>query len=214
MARKKIALFMSEITQVFQTECGKAIIDMASLHDMDVIIFASYGSYTSPYGRNLLSEIGKKSILQLPDYSSFEAIIALPGSFDINGMDREFYELVKTNASCPVILLQTGHPDFYTISAENRETMYKMTRHFIEVHQFTDICYMSGPYMHKDSPDRLRGFVNAMRDSGLSIEANTIFEGNYWRNRGAKALDFFMQGRRTYPQAIICANDYMALSIC
>lgn len=214
MARKKIALFMSEITQVFQTECGKAIIDMASLHDMDVVVFASYGSYTSPYGRNLLSEIGKKSILQLPDYSSFEAIIALPGSFDINGMDREFYELVKTNASCPVILLQTGHPDFYTISAENRETMYKMTRHFIEVHQFTDICYMSGPYMHKDSPDRLRGFVNAMRDSGLSIEANTIFEGNYWRNRGAKALDFFMQGRRSYPQAIICANDYMALSIC
>ena len=97
---------------------------------MDVIIFASYGSYTSPYGRNLLSEIGKKSILQLPEYSSFEAIIALPGSFDINGMDREFYELVKTNASCPVILLQTGHPDFYTISAENRDTMYKMTRHF------------------------------------------------------------------------------------
>ena len=214
MARKKIALFMSEITQVFQTECGKAIIDLASLHDMDVVIFASYGSYTSPYGRNLLSEIGKKSILQLPEYSSFEAIIALPGSFDINGMDREFYELVKTNASCPVILLQTGHPDFYTISAENRDTMYKMTRHFIDVHHFTDICYMSGPYMHKDSPDRLRGFVNAMRDSGLSIESNTIFEGNYWRNRGAKALDFFMQGRRSYPQAIICANDYMALSIC
>ena len=77
MARKKIALFMSEITQVFQTECGKAIIDLASLHDMDVVIFASYGSYTSPYGRNLLSEIGKKSILQLPEYSSFEAIIAL-----------------------------------------------------------------------------------------------------------------------------------------
>ncbi len=214
MARKKIALFMSEITQVFQTECGKAIIDMASLRDMDVVIFASYGSYTSPYGRNLLTEIGKKSILRLPEYSSFEAIIALPGSFDINGMDREFYELVKTNASCPVILLQTGHPDFYTISVDNRDTMYKMTRHFIEVHHFTDICYMSGPYMHKDSPDRLRGFVNAMRDSGLSIESNTIFEGNYWRNRGSKALDFFMQGRRSYPQAIICANDYMALSIC
>ncbi len=214
LARKKIGLFMSEITQVFQTDFGKAIIDLASLNDMDVIIFASYGSYTSPYGRNLLSEIGKKNILYLPDYSSFDAIIALPGSFDINGMDREFYELVKANATCPVILIQTGHPDFYTISIENRDTMYKMTRHFIDVHHFTDICYMSGPYMHKDSPDRLRGFVNAMRDSGLSIDANTIFEGNYWRNRGAKALDFFMQDRRSYPQAIICANDYMALSIC
>ena len=53
-----------------------------------------------------------------------------------------------------------------------------------------------------------------MRESGLAIGPNTIFEGNYWRNRGAKAIDFFMQGRISYPQAIICANDYMALSIC
>ena len=214
MARKKIGIFMSEITQVFQTSCGKAIIDLASLRDMDVVIFASYGSYTSPYGRNLLAEIGKKNILRIPDYTDFEAIIALPGSFDINGMDKEFYELARASATCPVICLQTGHPDFYTISIENRNSMYEMTRHFIDVHHFTDICYMSGPYMHKDSPERLRGFVNAMRDGGLSIESNTIFEGNYWRNRGAKAIDFFMEGRRSYPQAIICANDYMALSIC
>ena len=214
MARKKIGIFMSEITQVFQTSCGKAIIDLASLRDMDVVIFASYGSYTSPYGRNLLAEIGKKNILHIPDYSDFEAIIALPGSFDIRGMDKEFYDLVRSQARCPIICLQTGHPDFYTISIENKISMYQMTRHFIDVHHFNDICYMSGPYMHKDSPDRLNGFVTAMHESGLPIRYNTIFEGNYWRNRGAKAVDFFMQGRINYPQAIICANDYMALSIC
>ena len=214
MAGKRIGIFMSEITQVFQTSCGKAIIDLASLRDLDVVIFASYGSYTSPYGRNLLAEIGKKNILHIPDYSDFEAIIALPGSFDIKGMDKEFYELARANATCPVICLQTGHPDFYTISIENKNSMYQMTRHFIDVHHFTDICYMSGPYLHKDSPDRLSGFVTAMRESGLAIGPNTIFEGNYWRNRGAKAIDFFMQGRISYPQAIICANDYMALSIC
>ena len=205
---------MSEITQVFQSACGKAIIDLASIRDMDVVIYASYGSYTSPYGRNFLSEIGKKNIIHLPDYSTLDAIIVMPGTFDINGMDIEFFDLVREKATCPVICLQTGHPDFYTITIENRQSMYDMTRHFIEKHQFTDICYMSGPYGHKDSPDRLKGFVEAMRDGGLSIESNTIFEGNYWRNRGAKAIDFFMQGRRNYPQAIICANDYMAMSIC
>ena len=204
---------MSEITQFYQSSCGKAIVDLASLRDMDVIIYASYGSYTSPYGRNLLAETGKKNIIYLPDYSSLDAIIAMPGSFDINNMDNEFFDIVRKNAKCPVILLQTGHPDFYTITIENRDSMYQMTRHFIDVHHFTDICYMSGPYRHKDSPDRLKGFVEAMRDGGLPINPNTIYEGNYWRNRGAKAMDFFMQGRRSYPQAIICANDYMALSI-
>ena len=213
MSRKKIGLFMSEITQFFQQACGRAVIDLSSLHDMDVVVFASYGSYTSPYGRNLLSEISKKNIIQLPDYSTLDAIIALPNTFDINGMDSEFYELVRANAKCPVICLQTGQPDFYTVSIENKNSMYSVTKHFIEDHNFTDICYMSGPFDHKDSPERLEGFLQALRESGIAVGENTVYEGNYWLSRGAKALDFFMNGRISYPQAIICANDYMAISI-
>ena len=214
MARKKLGVFMSEITQFFQTACGKAIIDLASMRDMDVFIYASYGSYTSPYGRNLLSEIGKKNIIYLPDYSALDAIIVMPSTFDIIGMDEELFDLLEQEARCPIICLQTGYPGFYTISINNRKSMYDLTRHFISTHHFTDICYMSGPFQSKDSPERLQGFVDAMSDGGVPIQPNSIYEGNYWRNRGKKAMDFFMKDRYSYPQAIICANDYMALSIC
>ena len=214
MARKKIGLFMSEITQFFQRSCGEKIARMAQERNMDVIIYASYGSYSCPYGRNLLSEMGKKNIIYLPDYSVFDAIIALPNTFDIYGMDSEFYNLVRQNARCPVICLQSGPSDFHTISIENRETMYNLTKHFIDVHKFTDLCYMSGPFKSKDSPDRLLGFKQAMEEAGLEIKPNSVYEGNYWTNRGAVAVDFFLKGRDDYPQAIICANDYMALSIC
>ena len=214
MARKKLGVFMSEITQFFQTACGKAIVDLASMRDMDVFIYASYGSYTSPYGRNLLSEIGKKNIIYLPDYSALDAIIVMPSTFDIIGMDEELFDLLAQEARCPIICLQTGYPGFYTISINNRKSMYDLTRHFISTHHFTDICYMSGPFQSKDSPERLQGFVDAMSDGGVPIQPNSIYEGNYWRNRGKKAMDFFMKDRYSYPQAIICANDYMALSIC
>lgn len=40
-----------------------------------------------------------------------------------------------------------------------------------------------------------------------------MFEGNYWITRAVKALDCFLNGTDEYPQAIICANDYMAISI-
>jgi len=66
---------------------------------MDVIIYSSLGSYSCPYGRNLLSEMGKKNIIYLPDYSGFDAIIVLPNTFDIYGMDMEFYSLVKKRNS-------------------------------------------------------------------------------------------------------------------
>lgn len=218
MERKKIGLFMSEITQFFQERCGKALAKAAAERDMDLIIYASYGSYSCPYGRNLLSEIGKKNIIHLPDYSRLDGIIVLPNTFDILGMDTEFFELVRKHAKCPVVCLQNDYsdryPDFYSITFENLKTMYSMTKHFIDVHGFTDLCYMSGPFVSKDSPDRLRGFKRAMEEAGLEVRPNMVYEGNYWLNRGAQAMEFFMEGRDTYPQAVICANDYMALSIC
>ncbi|MCR4670117.1 MAG: GGDEF domain-containing protein [Saccharofermentans sp.] len=214
MRRKKIALFMNEITQFFQEACGKAVIQRASDRDSDVFIYSSYGSYSCPYGRNLLSEIGKKNIICLPDYSKFDAIIVLPNTFDIYGMDSELFEMLKREAKCPVICLQSDNPDFFSVSIENKETMYKMTRHFIEDHAFTDLRYMSGPFTSKDSPDRLEGFKKAMDEACIPINDNTIYEGNYWINRGEKALNHFIGEDGKYPQAIICANDYMAISIC
>ena len=214
MNRKKICIFMNEIVQSFQKEFGQYFSQLANRMGIDVFIYTSFGSYSCPYGRNLLSEIGKKNIIYLPDFSAFDAIIALPNSFDIRNMDTEFYDLVRKTAKCPVFCLQSGPADFNTVTINNRKTMKDLTEHFIKMHGFTRIYYMSGPFTSKDSPERLEGYKAAMAEAGIEIKPNYIYEGNYWLNRGKKAMDFFLNGTHDYPQAIICANDYMAISIC
>ena len=214
MQRKKICIFMNEIVQNFQQEFGKFFSFLANREGIDVFIYTSYGSYSCPYGRNLLSEIGKKNIIYLPDFSVFDAIVALPNSFDINGMDTELFDLIRKKATCPVFCLQSGPSDFKTITIDNKNTIKELTEHFIKVHGFKKIYYMSGPFSSKDSPDRLAGYKEAMEEAGLEVLPNYIYEGNYWINRGKKAMDHFLAGTDEYPEAIICANDYMALSIC
>ena len=214
MQRKKICIFMNEIVQNFQQEFGKFFSFLANREGIDVFIYTSYGSYSCPYGRNLLSEIGKKNIIYLPDFSVFDAIVALPNSFDINGMDAELYDLIRRKATCPVFCLQSGPEDFKTITIDNKNTIKELTNHFIKSHGFKKIYYMSGPFSSKDSPDRLAGYKEAMQEAGLEVLPNYIYEGNYWINRGKKAMDHFLAGTDDYPEAIICANDYMALSIC
>jgi len=214
MQRKRICIFMNEIVQNFQQEFGKFFTFLANREGIDVFIYTSYGSYSCPYGRNLLSEIGKKNIIYLPDYSAFDAIIALPNSFDINGMDNELFDLIREKAKCPVFCLQSGPEDFKTITIDNKNTVKELTNHFIKKHGFKKIYYMSGPFSNKDSPDRLAGYKEAMQEAGLEVLPNFIYEGNYWTNRGKKAMDHFLDGSEDFPEAIICANDYMALSIC
>lgn len=66
----------------------------------------------------------------------------------------------------------------------------------------------------KDGRLRYDGYVAAMNEAGLPIKLHNIFEGNYWRNQGPEAVDRFLNcPDDEKPQAIICANDYMAISI-
>jgi len=53
-----------------------------------------------------------------------------------------------------------------------------------------------------------------MEEAGIPVTKHMVFEGDYWREKGKEAVDWFMEGRTVYPQAIICSNDYMALSVC
>lgn len=212
--RRKICVFMNEITQTFQHVFGKALSEFALRDGMDVFFYTSYGSYSCPYGRNLLSEIGKKNIIHLPDFSVFDAVIVLPNTFDIFGMDNELYRRLRKEASCHIFCIQSGPSDFHTITIKNKQAIKDMTNHFILKHNFKKIFYMSGPFDTKETPERLEGYTEAMMEAGLKIGPNYIYEGNYWRNRGAKAMNFFLNGTEDYPEAIVCANDYMALSIC
>lgn len=60
---------------------------------------------------------------------------------------------------------------------------------------------------------RLEKYKEAMAELGLDCPEEYIFEGDFWKNCAADAANHFMN-LTNRPQAIVCANDYMALSLC
>ena len=92
--------------------------------------------------------------------------------------------------------------------------MADMVRHFVVHHGFRDICFMQGKMSYPDARDRYQGFLDVMEEAGIPVTEHMVFEGDYWREKGKQAVDWFMEGRETYPQAIICSNDHMAVSVC
>lgn len=208
--RKRIGVFIGEIAQDYQKIVTKCVSKRANELGYDTVFICSYGSYNE----DIIYALGEKSCMYLPDISGFDGLIIAEDVFDIAGMADELYGLVKEKANCPVVYLRTTREGYYSVLPENRKSMEKMVRHFTDDHGFRDICYMSGKKGYKDANERLEGFLTVMKEHGIEVTDNMIFHGNYWRNKSAEALDWFMQGRDTYPQAIVCANDYMALSIC
>lgn len=208
--RKRIGLFIAEIAWDYQETISKRIIEHANSLGYDVAVICSYGSFKDNY---LYAE-GEKACLNLPDCSCFDGIIATEDVFDIPGMADELYEILKRDAKCPVVYLRSHREGYHTILVENTNSIQNMVKHFTDIHGFTNVCYMSGKEGWLDTEQRLQGYLNAMAERNLPVTEHMIFQGDFWRQKGAEALDWFLDGGTTYPQAIVCANDYMALSIC
>lgn len=212
--RKKICIFMGEITLDFQKEYNMELASIAKERNLDVVLFASFGAYTGPTGRNMFFEMGEKNVMNLPVLSEYDGIIVCSDTFDITGMDSELWYKLKKEVSCPVISLRSGISDYPVITVDNKAASKEITNHFIKKHGFTKLAYMSGPLNQKDGKSRFEGFKEAMDEAGFTIQPYTLFEGNYWNNLGAAAVDRFLDCPKSEkPQAIICANDYMALSV-
>lgn len=208
--RKRIGVFIGEIGAEYQELVLRSIFQRAGELGYDVFAFANFGSY----GDNVLYAEGERAMIYLPDQSALDGIIVCEDTLDIKGMGAELEKQIRKNAVCPVVYLRSPKEDFYNIRIENTEAMEDMTRHFVKDHGFRDICFMTGKKDYEDARDRFRGFLNVMEEAGIPVTQHMIFEGDYWREKGKEAVDWFMEGRETYPEAIICSNDYMALSVC
>ncbi len=208
--RKRLCFFIGEIAQDYQKLIAQSVTSKANSLGYDVALICSYGSYNE----DILYAEGEKSCINLPDCSKFDGIIITEDVLDIDGIADELYGIIRRDAKCPVVYLRTTREGCYSVLTENQKSIESIVRHFTDDHGFTDICYMSGKKGLEDTIERLNGYLSVMKEKGIEVTDNMIFHGDYWRFKGKEAVEWFMKGRTTYPQAIVCANDYMGLSIC
>lgn len=206
--RKRIGIFMGEVTLELQEKMLKGIFGKAKELNYDAFAFCNFGAY----GDNVLYAEGEKNVVQIPDIRLLDGIIVGEDTFDIDGMGDELYALLK-NATCPVVYLKDPREGFYNVMVEQRAAIEDITRHFVKDHGFRDVCFMSGSFSRMDAQARYQGFLDVLMEENIPITEHMVFEGDFWVDKGGQAIDWFMEGRETYPQAIICANDYMATSI-
>lgn len=75
---------------------------------------------------------------------------------------------------------------------------------------FTRIGFINGPENHFDAVNRGRGFFNTLINRGLQVYNEYIANSNFTIQGGYLAMQQIMANNATLPEALFCANDYMA----
>ena len=114
--------------------------------------------------------------------------------------------------SIPTIVVQEYDPTkkLNYIIADNYGGIRGIVDHLIEKHNKKRLVFLAGPHMNTDASERLRGYLESMKDHGLEVVDSMIEYGDY----SADVADLIEKLLDANPDAdgIVCANDEMAIT--
>lgn len=152
-----------------------------------------------------------KGIFEIIPFDILEALLVWEGSFNDKKIVDKIIESSKMN-SVPVIVYGRQIPGTYNIRFDAARGFEKLVRHVIEYHKATDTCFISGFRDNEVSELRLGVYKSVLEENGLPYKEENVFYGEFW-TVGAKWAAQKIIGRDKLPQAIICANDIMAIEV-
>lgn len=206
---KKIAFFVGSIISDYPAKTTRAISQNAE-GKFSLDVFSSIGAV----GESYFHGDNDKRMINIPHLKDYAGIIIEPDSFSGQAVYEELVHKIEREATCPVVSLRYRDNRFYNVLVDDYGAMECMVKHFIEVHNFKKICHMTGRLELADAKLRLKSYQDTMAKYNLPVTDHMIFEGNYWTDRGEAAVEWFLgDGSDCMPEAIVCANDYMALSV-
>lgn len=206
---KTIAVFTSELQSGYQKSICHYISVYAKKMNYNVAIF----NWNNPYGQQASYLKGEVEILDLPDYRQFDGIIYLKDTFGDAAIEKVLEEHLKNEFKGPCVAIRTEAEGCYNVIIDGAAGISSMVRHFITEHRCRKIAYMSGTKDRPDAQSRLDAYKSVMDEYGLTYDESYIFHGNFWKDKAAEAADYFINSPLGLPEAIVCANDFMAVSL-
>ncbi|MBR4514270.1 MAG: diguanylate cyclase [Lachnospiraceae bacterium] len=113
----------------------------------------------------------------------------------------------------PVFSLERELPDCINIEMNYGEGFKDMVLHVLRHHKVKRPAMLAGLKGNDFSDLRIKNFREALDECGIEFDEELLKYGDFWDRPSRKAMEEYLQ-LDELPDAIICANDAMAVTAC
>ena len=203
----KIAVLLGGISYDSQKRTINGILDKAILDRANIYIFTCDGwKYEVP----AKYEKGEYNIYKLPDFTQYDGVILNTDTIHEPDIVKEIADRVS-EAGIPCVDLNVDNPYFMHVEMENRNGVEEIVQHLITQHNAANICFVSGPADSHDANIRLQAYKDTMAANHIEWNEEHIYYGDYSYEGGQSAVRKFLDEAHLKPDAIVAANDEMAV---
>ena len=189
------AICLESLNGPFFSDLIAGIEQAATESEFQFVVATSYGNQTSSAHKLLKERRVAGAIILAPNFSDeFLLSIAYKG--------------------LPLVLLdrKLEHTNINTILLDNHKGIEEAIAHLV-AQKISQIGFIHGTASHYDSQQRSQAFYNTLNRHDLKIYPEWIFAGNFRQDSGVIAAEQLLEHPQHLPQAMLCANDEMALGL-
>ena len=204
--RKRIAILVSEVHEQYQSNFIQGFLTTAFKNDCDVCIFSGYIKLPGSDAKC----IGEANIFNLVNYEMFDSVVVMPDTLRVKGLMLRIEKQLK-NFHGKVLYVDKESKYYPYIMQTNYNPVFRLTEHLIKEHGYKKIAFLNGFQEHIHSLERERAFRDCMQKYNLPVQESWIFYGDYWYHSGERTAVKLAESGDEMPEAVVCANDYMAI---
>lgn len=206
--KKIIAVCITKFQDYMMQNFMEALYNATKGTNYRIMVFNSFRDF---YKNDSFDE-GAKSIYKMINFDVVDILVVKEEQFFDKTIVQELIGKAKER-NIPVLSLYSEKEGCFCVLKNQENSFNQILSHIIEEHKKEKIFFLAGIKGEKDSDIRLRLYKEAMEAHGLTVKNDMIAYGDYWECSVNNAIDRWVN-RSMIPEAIICANDSMAITAC
>ena len=154
-------------------------------------------------------EDGSNIAFRLASARVLDAVVVL--SLGVRASVEQQRHLIGSFRPLPLCTLVTKCDGIPHVSVDNAAGMRDAVDHLIVAHGKRRIAFVRGPVGIPDADQRYFGYAEALRARGIALDDALVAPGSFRRQAGADAVRLLCDERRVSFDALVAANDSMAV---
>ena len=151
-------------------------------------------------------------VFDLIDYSIVDTVVIMDEKIKSRTVTEHIISGAKA-AGVPIIVVDGQCDGCTSVRFDYRTGFEEIVRHVMEVHRPRKLHFMAGSRGNPFSEERLGIFAMILKEYGIAFDSERMVSyGDFWARPTIKAAQRLIDSR-DMPQAIICANDIMAINV-
>lgn len=203
-----IGVCLSMLPEEYRLQCVRALNKYAVQQGYRLFIFHSKTDFYLPLTP---TDDGEMSIFQLIQYHMLDAMIVLPDTIKRDSVLQSIIDSCRSH-NVPIISIDKFLEGCVNFRFDYSNSFEMLCQHVVQKHHAKRLFMMAGMKDNTFSDERIHAFEKVMAENNITPDNYRIGYGDFWEKPTRETLEqWFIEEQCPIPDAIICANDTMAI---